>query len=294
MDSVPPTSRRVPARRVALGLIATGLLLVAVAAAYLAYSWAAIRTLDELVVTGEPQRAPIPRGGPANLERLEVELVGEEKELAPDPPERGGTPDPSSVRPYPGMLLDFYAWDEPWAAQPPADQHEDLVADFDPVGPEGLDRVGSLPRASRIVIPNIDLDAKVRELAIRDLGDSRAYETPNRIVGHIPDTANPGESNNGWFFGHLESPLRDQGSVFRDLPRIPEKLKKGERVFVIVETGDGSYLYEVYATDTLHEDDLRITGSQEANITLVACVPTLVYDHRLLVTAQLVGFKSPA
>ena len=51
----------------------------------------------------------------------------------------------------------------------------------------------------------------------------------------------------------------------------------------------GTHLYQVTETAVVHQDDLHLYGSDEATITLVSCVPRLVYDHRLLVTAKLVG-----
>jgi LPXTG-site transpeptidase (sortase) family protein len=154
--------------------------------------------------------------------------------------------------------------------------------------------VGTLPAATRIWIPSIEVDATVQGLAIRELKNSREYETPDLVVGHIPTTGNPGEAGRGWYFGHLETPLRDEGSVFRDLPRIPGLLKQGERVFIVLESTTDSYLYEVYATDVVYKDALRMTDPGEADITLVTCVPAYVYDYRLLVTARLVGIKPPA
>ena len=53
-----------------------------------------------------------------------------------------------------------------------------------------------------------------------------------------------------------------------------------------------SYLYEVYKTDVVYQDDLRLYDSDQATLTLVTCVPALTYDHRLLVTARLVGVKA--
>ena len=79
---------------------------------------------------------------------------------------------------------------------------------------EGFELVSSLddlsmfaPKgtAARIVIPMLNVDSRVDELGIIDLGDSKEYETPDNTVGHIPETADPGEIGNGWFFGHLES-----------------------------------------------------------------------------------------
>ena len=110
-------------------------------------------------------------------------------------------------------------------------------------------------------------------------------------MGHIPDTANPGEGGNGWFFGHLESPLRGEGNVFRRLPEI-RRLAEQDPVDIIIENDDGAFLYRVVATDVVHQDDLSIYDSGGSEVTLVACVPTRVYDHRLLVTAELIAQRS--
>jgi sortase (surface protein transpeptidase) len=151
--------------------------------------------------------------------------------------------------------------------------------------------------ASGLRIPRIGVESGVSELAILDLGDSREYETPDNTVGHIPDTADPGELGNGWFFGHLESPFAGEGNVFQRLPEIPQLLKHfsevGEgAVYVVVESTTGEYLYEVVATQVMHADDLRLYETDGVYITLVTCVPRLDYSHRLLVTAKLVGVRT--
>ena len=128
----------------------------------------------------------------------------------------------------------------------------------------------------------------MEELEIIDLGNSRSYETPDNAVGHIPGTPNPGEGGNGWFFGHLESPLRGEGNVFRRLPEIEELLRQ-DPVDIIIENDDGGFLYRVVATTVVHQDDLALYGSDGVGVTLVACVPSRVYDHRLLVTAELIA-----
>ena len=113
------------------------------------------------------------------------------------------------------------------------------------------------------------------------------------MVGHIPGTANPGESGNGWFFGHLESPIQGEGSVFRRLPEIPRKyLREGDPVYVILESDEGEYLYQVISGETVKPDELHLYSADDSIITMVTCVPPLVYDHRLLVTAKLVGIKA--
>ena len=144
---------------------------------------------------------------------------------------------------------------------------------------------------TRMTIPAIGVDSDITELAILNIGSANAaYETPAHLVGHIPQSPNPGELGNAWYFGHLESPIRGEGSVFKRLPEIPALLRDGDHVFIELATQDGNtYLYKVSETEVMHQDDLRMYTAAAARITLVACVPRLVYDHRILVTAELVG-----
>ena len=153
-------------------------------------------------------------------------------------------------------------------------------------------RRGEGAPTSRIAIPLIDVNSEITELAILNLGDSRAYETPKHLVGHIPQSPNPGETGNAWYFGHLESPIKGEGNVFHRLPEIPDLLRDGDDVFVELESADGrTFLYRTTRTEVIHQDDFEFYGSDIAQLTLVACVPRLVYDHRIVVTAELVGIK---
>ena len=155
----------------------------------------------------------------------------------------------------------------------------------------------ALPRGNgadtaRIAIPLIDVDSGTTELAILNLGDSRAYETPKHLVGHIPQSPNPGEIGNAWYFGHLESPIKGEGNVFQRLPEIPDLLRDGDDVFVELESDDGRiFLYRTIRTEVMHQDELELYGADSAQLSLVACVPRLVYDHRIVGTAELVGIK---
>ena len=154
--------------------------------------------------------------------------------------------------------------------------------------PEDLAAGGAL--AKRIRIPAIEVDAVVDELRIRQLGDSLAWETPKKVVGHIPATAKAGASGQGWYFGHLESPIRGEGNVFARLPEIPE-LAAGSPIFIFLETADRHYAYQVYVTDVVHEDVIALSDNGAHDITLVTCTPRFYYDYRLLVTAALVGIR---
>ncbi len=165
------------------------------------------------------------------------------------------------------------------------------TAGFKPIAASDWAEKGARAGAQRMIIPIIGVDSAVSELAILDLGDSRAYETPDRVVGHIPSSANPGEAGNGWFFGHLESFVRGEGNVFNRLPDVAEHLTNGDPVYVSVLSDKGEYLYQVVESEVLHRDELHLYDTEDSTITLVTCSNRPHYDYRQLVTAKLVGFR---
>lgn len=144
----------------------------------------------------------------------------------------------------------------------------------------------------RLIVPSIRIDAGVKELEVVNLNDSRAYKTPRHTIGHIPTSAKPGEIGNGWYFGHLESLIRGEGNVFANLVDIPDLLHNGQKVYVVGETQNHQFLYVVLSTDLVHEDQFRIYESDDSRISLVTCFPKLRYDHRLIITASLVGIRN--
>ena len=144
---------------------------------------------------------------------------------------------------------------------------------------------------TRMIISSLDIDSNVVELSITDLDDRRAYETPNNTIGHIPETADAGEQGSGWYFGHTESPILDEGKVFFNLQRVADELRVGNDVDIITDNGAEQFLYRVTGTRVVHEDDLTLENSESPSIHLVSCVPRLVYDHRLIVDAALVASK---
>ena len=204
---------------------------------------------------------------------------------------------------YPATRIHPKFWAQPlWASPEP---YLYAAADGDGAGlPAGFRaasaRGDALARGegaltTRIAIPLIGVDSAISELAILDVGNSREYETPKNLVGHIPQSPNPGELGNAWYFGHLESPIKGEGSVFKRLPEIPDLLRDGDDVFVELDAEDGrTYLYKVSRTEVMHQDELRLYDADSAQLTLVACVPRLVYDHRIVVTAELVGVADEA
>ena len=261
-------SRRVWQRWLGFIIVGLGILLVGFASAYLGLAQLARSSLEGLVY---PVNRPI------------------WGESALDDPK--SIPNDLSVQIYPAAWIHPMYWDEPQWAGTESIPITDIPSGFLPVLRDQVSAIGGNSAARRIEIPAIGLEAAVIELGILDLGDSKAYETPDNVVGHIPETANPGENARGWYFGHLWSLVQGGGSVFRDLPKIPELLKH-KPVDVIIKNDEGEFLYRVTHTSVVHQDDLKLDNSDLASITLVTCVPILVYDHRVLVHAELLAIRN--
>ena len=166
-----------------------------------------------------------------------------------------------------------------------------LVESFTPIDADGAFALGSRMASTRLSVPSAGIDATVVELEVAELDGVRSYQTPDKTAGHIPETANAGEVGSAWFFGHTETPIMREGSVFFNLVEIPELIKEGRDVFAIAESEEGQYLYRLASSQVVHEDDIRLYDSGGATIHLVSCVPRLVYDHRLIVSGELIGHK---
>lgn len=206
---------------------------------------------------------------------------------------------------YPGEAVNSVFWANLLEYEPTSYIETALIEGFTSItSAEAPDRGNLLP-PTNIVVPAIGVTSEVQALQIVNLGDSLSYETPNQTVGHIPESSNPGEAGSSWFFGHLESPIAGEGNIFYTLPKIPDLLRQGENVYVIVDSQTTSYLYRITESLVVHQDQLRMDyqyikelkpdyanlDPHGANIHLVACVPKLVYDHRLVVSGELVGFR---
>ena len=192
---------------------------------------------------------------------------------------------------YPGGNMNPRYWSEPhWAGNLPFGGPT-IPEGFEPVDASDIVLAAeSAERALRMRIPSIDLDATVSELELRDLGDSRAWSTPDKVVGHIPTTARPGELANGWYFGHLDDFLSNEGAIFRRLPEISDMIRN-EPVDIFIATDEAEYLYRVTETQQLHRDELYLAESDNAQISLVTCWPFRVYDQRIVVSAVLIAVK---
>ena len=270
--------RREPKSRRSLGtvLVALGAVFVALSAGYFLYATYSRSQLAGLVASGPlslPSETPAKTAPPETGEAIYLS--------------------PQAVSLYPARVLQPQDWLNPlWGEPPRAAPGADLISQYLPVDWSIIPPSTALP-PTRMRIPSINLDTKVEGLRILNLGDSRAYETPKFTVGHIPESSNPGAADNGWYFGHLESPIKKEGSIFHRLPEILDLWRTGQKVYVIVDTQHTSYLYQVVTRPrVVSKDDFGLTASSEPTITLVTCVPRWVYDQRLLVEAKLVGVMS--
>lgn len=252
-------------RGVPLSLIATGLLLLIVTGSYYLYSYVAHSQLGSLEYR-------IPEG-----------------DMEPSPLSKGETSEFTIL--YPGSAVASVYWYNPRWSDVGYGANNELPVGFTPVDPTGIsmdERGFTAP--TRIKIPAIGIDSTVKALAVLSYGDAMGWETPKDVVGHIPTSARPGETGNGYLFGHMQSPIKGEGSVFRSLINVPGLLREGQNVYILLyNQQEQAYIYQVTHTNVVEAGKFTMDATPDATITLVSCVPKYVYDHRLLVTAKLIG-----
>ena len=241
--------------------LVAGLLLLASGGAYYGYSANAKSNLDDLAAVFEPRTVSSITGSTA-----------------------------SNVSLFPGKAVTADAWGDPFVYEPAYIRQQLLLDGFSPIGESGL-AISNIRPSTRILVPVIGVDSTITELSILDFGNSRAYESPDNTVGHIPESANDGEAGTSWFFGHTESPISREGSVFFNLQKVPEKLHNGEDVFIITDNGENQFLYRATTSQVVHQDDLNLDATPGADINLVSSVPRFVYDHRLVVSGVLIALR---
>ena len=117
--------------------------------------------------------------------------------------------------------------------------------------------IHTVPRSgsvvARIAVPRLGMSTMAREGA--------DAVTLSKAVGHVPDTALPGEPGNAAFAGHRDT-------FFRPLKGI----RKGDEI--VVTTAAGQYVYAVDETRVVKPSDVWVlepTGT--ATLTLVTCYP---------------------
>ncbi len=117
----------------------------------------------------------------------------------------------------------------------------------------------------------------ISENIVEGMGDELFYG-----VGHVEDTALPGEEGNCVLAGHRNYLVMHP---FRHL----DMLKEGDTV--TIEYGEDTYTYEVFRSFTVSPDALDVLSPQEEEahlLTLVTCTPVLNPVNRLIVWCRLV------
>ena len=192
---------------------------------------------------------------------------------------------------YPGALLNPKYWSQPeWAGSDPYGGPT-IPDEFIPIlSTDIFQNFNPSSKATVIRIPSINVNATVVDLGIIDVANERSYETPDNTVGHIPETPDPGQQGKGWFFGHLESFTAGEGNIFKHLPEVTDLIKE-DPVDIYLQTSDAEFIYRVTATSQVDEEDLHLTTSNDAQITLVTCWPPRVYDQRVVVNATLIAYR---
>lgn len=154
--------------------------------------------------------------------------------------------------------------------------------------------VGSLPRAARILIPILNVDAPILEMGWKDtLLDGKLvtdWDVPLNEVGWSLNSANPGERGNVVMAGHNNLGT----AVFKKL----YTLKEGNEITVTNAAGT-SFLYRVALSYIVAERDVpmakRVENAKvmqptnDARLTLISCWPEWSNSHRAIVIARLVG-----
>ena len=242
-------------------LLSIGLLLLISGGAYYVYSASAKSNLEDMVVVTVPREV-----NPINSRTA------------------------SNILLFPGEAVAAESWNDLFSYEPLSLREHRLLSGFAKIDEANLHIINSLP-VTRIMVPSIGIDSSVSELKIVDLGDTRHYESANNIVGHIPGADTEGTVRSSWFFGHTESPISREGSVFFNLQKIPEKLRDGDGVYIVTDNGDHQFLYRATSSQVVHQDELTLDSTLSSDIKLVSSIPRFVYDYRLVISGKLLGFK---
>lgn len=292
-----------------ISLIAVGSVLIMAVTVYMLYSIWATSTLDDLITEDRSslqnlfstksdsltsnaltqnnrlQQITLPSDLEVYLEEFVLIHDGERHPLeayknpyvvAPDPalttknPFTGAIASSGTVQQLP-YLDGFYAVD--WAMLPRNDRN--------------------LVQPNRIEIPAINLDSQISQVEANWIGDRLLWDIPQNIVGYHKGTAQPGAFGNTILSGHISSPIKREGAIFKNLPDIAPLLIEGQPVDVILHTTEARYLYRIIKTDVAEPDDVDLFRPiKEPSLTLITCIPDYIYTHRFLVTGILIGKAS--
>lgn len=244
------------------GLLGIGALIVFTMGAYYGYSYYSLSQIESF-----GQIAPgieVAMDNDLGLARVQAQVQTEEES------------------PASSALASFMA-NSPGVTARPAAPLASTVGDDVPWEGIAYGPLGVFP-ASRIIIPSIEVDSRVVELGIVFEDGEWQWERPVHAVGHLKGTADPGRSGNIVMSGHISSPVRGEGQVFKRLPEI--KLND----VVVLYTPVRGFAYQVVGKKVVLPSDVDVLKpTPDETLTLITCVPDFIYSHRLIVTAKRVS-----
>ena len=282
-------------------LIALGATMAVAAATYFALDVYARSNLDELTVsqadtplTREHLTRDVPARTPVADSRITEPVAATSSSPAvgnePERDTQQATSTQENTGPYDeyGVLRDYSHYVSESQSTPLASS---LGSEFRLTQPDELAATHGLnPRPTRIIIPAIDLDSRVVDLHLMSEGLQQKWQTASRAVGFHVGSATPGEIGNTVMSGHVNSPFRGEGDIFRRLDNVAPLLRLGQIVDIVLEAGDKRYLYRATDTTVLLPEDVEVfRPTDEPTLSLVTCAPATTYSHRFIVNAVLIG-----
>ena len=140
-------------------------------------------------------------------------------------------------------------------------------------------------------IPLIGVDSNILNLSIIEENGIKSYESPKNIVGRIPTDDKFKTSVPGWFFGHLESPIKGEGNVFHNLPQVAQHLRNGDPVYIHIKNENREFIYQAHESQVIHKSEMQLYDLGIQSIMLVTCANRPYYDYRQMVKAHLIDIK---
>ncbi len=163
-------------------------------------------------------------------------------------------------------------------------------------------RVGTGVKAARLVIPRLKLNARVREASVTGGRANFEWDIPFDAVGHLFNTANPGESVNVVMAGHhnLTAPNQHGLGLFAGL----WNMRGNDPIYLIDQVGR-TFEYRVTQSYSIKEEGEPLAVRQlhaqgvlfddgQPRLTLITCwngedAPLSGNTYRWIVSGPLVG-----
>ena len=151
--------------------------------------------------------------------------------------------------------------------------------EFTPLSGSAGAAPGSLPAATKLRVPALDIKVSVDELL-----STKAYAMDSIAAGQ-DGLANPGEQGAMLFIG----PAGGGPYGFSNLRQAPHYVDGTEGLPIIVSNREQDYLYLATHTDVIPASDFALSSADRATVHLAVPVPDGLYDHFLVLSGELVG-----